>query len=372
MQPHQKGLRVYPYHGRFVAQLFDDIGSLVAGERVDVMSVHERLNALSVTNSHVVAEYWRCTRRGYPLPDSAFKQAPPYLFADQPPVREFHTSGTSGAATGKVGYSPRGMELMRMSILDNARRHVTAGLERPAIIRFVPSSLRAPTMVMAYGMELIATELGDPELSAVVVGRCGVDYDRLTTALERSCVNGRPAVLIGGSSAFANVCEHFAAIGQHFALPPGSRVVDAGGFKRQSSPLHVETLRAELSAVFGIAKGHYVNLFGMTELASQLYDHDDQPIGPLGERAKGSRPHVQARVLDAETMSPVTAGPNNKPGLLEVIDLCVLDRPPALLTGDLALAAPGGAAIVGRVERASVRGCSLSLDALTNRGEQYV
>lgn len=355
---------MYRYRGRFVARLFDDIATLVVGEPACATSILDRMNALSVANSPVIERYWRTTGTGYPIPDSAFKQQPPYLFADQPPIREFHTSGTSGAPTGRVGYSPRGLELMRMSILDNARRHVTAGLDRPAIIRFVPSSAAAPTMVMAYGMELIATELGDPELSAVVVGPHGVDYHRLRAVIEVICASGRPAVLIGGSAAFANVCEHFASRREYFALPPGSRVVDAGGFKRRGAPLHVDTLRASLIEVFGIAPGQFVNLFGMTELASQLYDRDDDPIGLLGERAKGDRPYVRMRVRDAHTDTLV--GPAGL-GLLEVIDLCVLDRPPALLTGDLAIATPDGAAVVGRAQRASTRGCSVSLDVLTAR-----
>lgn len=359
---------MYPYHGRFVAQLFDDIACLIVGEDIDVASILDRLFTLAAVNSPAIAEYWHATRFGHPIPDTAFKQSPPYLFPDQPPVREFHTSGTSGAVPGRVGYSARGMELMRMSILDNARRHVVSGLRRPAIIRFVPSAASAPTMVMAYGMELIATELGDPDLSEVVVGQGGMDYQLLQTAIERVCAAGRPAVLIGGSSVFANVCDHFTTRGTNFVLPQGSRVVDAGGFKRQSSPVHVDALRAGLTDVFGIAEGHFVNLFGMTELASQLYDRGNDAIGPLGERIKGGQRYVQVRVRDVETMDPVANGL----GLLEVIDLCVLDRPPALLTGDLALAALDGAAIVGRVQRNSSRGCSVSLDALTSRQAVHV
>ncbi len=359
---------MYPYSGRFVAQLFDDIAGLILGDDIDVASVLDRQHELAAANSPIIAEYWRTTRFGHPIPDSAFKQLSPYVFADPPPVREFHTSGTSGSSRGCVGYSPMGLELMRMSILDNARRRVISGLHRPAVVRFVPAVASAPSMVMAYGMELIANELGDPDLSEVVVSQRGVDYDMLADVVVRVCKAGLPAVLIGGSSVFANVCKHFAQQGLHFVLPAGSKVVDAGGFKRHSSALHVDTLRAALTDVFGIAAGHFVNLFGMTELASQLYDFGDDPIGPLGERVKGGGPYVHVRVRHAETMNVITDGL----GLLEVIDLCVLDRPPALLTGDLAIATPTGAAVVGRIQRNSTRGCSISLDALTAREDLHV
>jgi hypothetical protein len=120
-------------------------------------------------------------------------------------------------------------------------------------------------------------------------------------------------------------------------------------------------MREALTRTFGVPSERLVNLFGMTELASQLYDCTDEALGPDGERPKGAMPYVEPRVLDARTLQPTDAGP----GLLEVLDLCIIDRPPAVLTGDRAIAGPHGAAITGRIERGQSRGCSLSLDAIT-------
>lgn len=352
---------VYRYRDPFIELLFEDISRLILGEAIDSEFILARQCELAAANSTTMAEYWRMTERRRAIPDSAFKESPLYLFPDQEPVREFRTSGTSGTGSGCVAYSPRGMELMRISIVENARRHIVQNLDRPAIIRLVPSPKSAPNMVMAYGMELIATRFGDPELSDVVVHESGIDYDRLISAISRASAAGVPTVLIGASFAIVNACEGLAHRGRRFVLPRGSKAVDAGGFKGRSKTLTVSDLRCALKDTFGIEAYGCVNLFGMTELASQLYDQLDVPVGPLGERPKGSLPFVQLRVRDPNTMEEVAHGH----GLLEVTDLCLIDRPPTLLTGDLAIAVDAGAAIVGRTERRSSRGCSLALDALT-------
>jgi Acyl-protein synthetase, LuxE len=350
---------MFRYRCSFVGRLVEDIGCLICGEKTDWHSIWTRLCELAIANSPVVADYWKMTERGRGIPDGAFKATQPYFFPDQPPARTFRTSGTTGGDRGSASYSPHGMDLMRLSILENARQHAVAGLERPAMIRFVPAECAAPEMVMAYGMELIVTSFGDPRLSEVVVGHDGIDYGRLVTALERVVAADLPAVLLGSSFAFVNTCTALIGMGRTFTLPRGSRVIDAGGFKGRSQAMEVDKLRAALRRCFGIAEDGFVNLFGMTELASQLYDTVDLPVGPLGERPKGGPAFVQPRVRDVETMALRTEGL----GLLEVIDLCLVDHPPVLLTGDLAIANGHGPAIIGRAERGGSRGCSLAFEA---------
>ena len=352
---------MYRYDDSFVAGLFEDIGRLILGESADRASVWERLCDLAVANAPEVAAYWQRTERGRGIPDAAFKDAPPYFFADREPARSFRTSGTTGSLRGSASYSPRGLELMNLSILENARRHITAGLEHPAIIRFVPSARAAPHMIMAYGMELIAETLGDATLSDVVIGAQGLDHARLLATLGRVERAGVPAILIGASFAFVNICEQLERDGRRFALPAGSRVIDAGGFKGRAREIGVDEMRALVTRTLGIGPGGFVNLFGMTELASQLYDAHDVSVGPLGQRPKARLAFVEPRVRDVDTMALRPEGR----GLLEVVDLCILDRPAAVLTGDWGIATPHGVAITGRIQRGQSRGCSLTLDEIT-------
>jgi len=217
-------------------------------------------------------------------------------------------------------------------------------------------------MIMAYGMELIARRFGHPGLSACVLTAAGIDHALLGRLLGAAVAERRPVVLIGGTSVFVNLADALRREGTAWALPPGSRLIDAGGHKR-GRQVSVAEIRALAGDVFGIEPGNHRNLFGMTELASQLYDGGDAAVGPAGERPKGNEAFVRAQVRDTTDLSLIARGT----GLLEVVDLCIIDRPCAVLTGDWGVAAPGGTAIVGRVANGRPRGCSLALDQPTER-----
>jgi hypothetical protein len=212
---------------------------------------------------------------------------------------------------------------------------------------------------MPYGMKLLSDTFGDPSTSASVVGTGGLDLPVLAALLDRAVADDRPVVLIGGSFAFVHVCDALASQGRRWALPSGSRMVDAGGFKGRSRELDVDALRRAVGDVFGIERAHCNNIFGMTELASQLYDGADVPVGPKRERPKAAAPFVSARVRDPFSWETIAAGA----GLLEVVDLCVIDRPHVVLTGDWAVASDAGVAITGRVLASESRGCALSFES---------
>jgi hypothetical protein len=357
------------YRDAFVSRLSDDIADLVANDRGDAAAIEARLLELGRTNSSAVADYARRMPSGLGIPDSAFKVQPPYYFPDEPPVRTFRTSGTTGQARGAACYSARGLQLMEASILRQARSQIMRGLESAVFLRVVPPESHAPEMVMAYGMERIAHAFGHPELSACVIDSRGVDYELLAQRLTIVQREGLPVVLIGGSLAFVNVCTELEARKARWSLPRGSRIVDAGGFKGRDRGrgIDVPGLRALLSRTFGVSPEACLNLFGMTELASQLYDAADAAVGPLGERPKGSTAFVWPQVRDAQELQLREHGS----GLLEVVDLCILDRPHRILTGDRGIASQHGVAVTGRIERGQSRGCSLTLDALTGPTEAH-
>jgi hypothetical protein len=357
----------FKYSDTFVDRLFREIAGLIVDGTGDGAALEAQLCELACANSPYVAEYWKRTRPGLGVPDTAFKGASPYLFPDEAPVRTFRTSGTSGMERGNAHYTARGMELMDLSILTNARRNITRGLREPVILRFVPSEAMAPEMIMAYGMERIAGTLGNRELSACLVGPSGFDLDLLEQRVDLAVRESLPVVMIGGSFAFVNLCDALEARKRSWVLPAGSRVVDAGGFKGRSRSVGVEGMRDALRRVFGIPAESCINLFGMTELASQLYDSADIPMGPLGERPKGRTAFVRPQVRDAQTLDLRESGS----GLLEVADLCILDRPYCVFTGDRGIAAPEGVAIAGRIERGQSRGCSLTLDEITGGRESH-
>ncbi|NUT47027.1 MAG: acyl-CoA reductase [Saccharothrix sp.] len=343
-----------------VARLFDAMARLVCDQEGDPLDLQGQLVELAVANSPDVARYWKQVGVGVGIPDVAYKDAGPHLFPDATPVRVFRTSGTTGSARGTVRYSARGLELKRLAVEANARRHLRPddGV-RPVVLPFAPSEEAAPDMAIAFDMARIAESCGHPELSTAVVGADGVDFDLLARRLDAAVAEDLPVVLVGATFAFVNICDALEARGRSWQLPPGSRMFDGGGFKGRSRIMGVDELRAAVQRVFGIER--HGNIFGMTELANPLYDASDTPVGPLGERPKGGHPAGGPRVRDPRTREHLADGY----GLLEVVDLSLLDRPHVLLTGDIGIAGPEGVAIAGRVAGSASRGCSLTLDEMT-------
>ena len=345
----------------YVGRLFEEIATLVVDGQGDPVAVHEQLLELAVANSPEVARYWKQVGTGVGVPDTAYKDGGPHLFPDEPVVREFRTSGTSGSVRGTVRYTKLGLELKRIAIVTSARKLLFPDGTRPAVVRFAPTEQAAPDMAIAFDMARIAEACGDPRLSVSVAGPSGVDFDALESSLDTAVAEQLPVVMIGATFAFVNVCDALLARGRSWVLPPGSRAYDGGGFKGRSRVMRVDDLRATLKRVFGIADGGFGNLFGMTELANQVFDGSDVPVGPLGERPKTRHVWGGPSLRDPRTREIVTEGH----GLVEVADLCLIDRPHVLLTGDVGIAVPDGVAIAGRVAGTASRGCSLSLDEMT-------
>jgi len=237
------------------------------------------------------------------------------------------------------------------------------------VIRLVPDVRAVPDAVMAYGMSLLSETFGDPATSACIVGPKGLDVAMLIERIDRAISEQRPIVMIGGSFAFVHLCDALATQTRRWELPQGSRVVDAGGFKGRSRELDVDVLRGEMAKIFGLPRAGFTNIFGMTELASQLYDASQTRVGPKGERPKHPLEFVRPCVRDPLSWSLTESGA----GLLEIADLCVLDRPHVVLTGDWGIASREGVAITGRVVASESRGCALAFEApasLTTRAEE--
>ena len=352
-----------PYNDPFVAKLDEDIRYLLEHKDQKKMAdVRSRLEALGQSNCPGLNRYWHKTQIGFGVPDKVFKGESPYYFPDAPPVKVFSTSGTSGAKPGRCYYSARGLALMEATVLQTAKDNLIQDLEEPAIIRLLPSEEAAPEMIMAYGMELIASTFGAAYLSQSVVTDRGFDHDLLVKLLNQAQAEERPVILIGGSFACVNAMDALQQDKIKFQLPLGSRMVDAGGFKGRSREVAVPVLHQLAQDVFGITPERCINIFGMTELASQLYDTSTYNLGPLGERPKARRSTVVPLVRDSVTLEPVSEGI----GLLEIADLCVIDRPYSILTGDLAIQTAEGVAIVGRAQQGEVRGCSLNLEVMSS------
>ena len=189
------------------------------------------------------------------------------------------------------------------------------------------------------------------ERERFVISKDGrLEIDRLR---EQVSSRHEAVTLFGTALAYLNLFEKVPDL--RFELPPGSMVMETGGFKGSGRDIAKRDLYDGLTLRFGVAVESIWNEYGMTELSSQFYSRG---IG----RSHQAPPWVRFQVIDPETNQEASPG---KIGLLRIVDLANLWSVLAVLTQDLAIAqSDGGFLLLGRDPGALPRGCSRAVDEL--------
>jgi hypothetical protein len=301
------------------------------------------------------------------LPTDAFKAADLALFPSCA-VSTFMTSGTSQPEErGKVTYDEGGLALMDATIREAASAFLFPDGIKALILILAPPPGLAPHMVMAHGMNRLKEGFGLPG-SRFLVGETGLQVQSLVDELQRSQKEGIPTAIFGGSFGFVNFFDYCRDKGLRFQLPPGSRCLDAGGFKGKSREVGREEFFHSCEAVLGIPPEYAVNLLGMTETASQFYDNTlrNYHMGRHGPTAKVNPPWTRTLVVDPDTLEPL---PDGEAGLLRHFDLANRGHIGAIQTDDMGKRVAGGFEVLGRAVGGGQRGCSLTIDEMTRIAE---
>jgi len=301
----------------------------------------------------------------------------------------------------------------------------------PPAAAFCQSERRSPTRQLPLAANVAGPETGadagnagqrqpaDSEIGAPIssgfLGRVAddgswtLDFDAALTALRDAVARRQPVILLGTAFSFVHLADHLAEQGLRFRLPPGSRVMETGGYKGRSRSLPRAELHSLITERLGIPADHIVCEYGMSELSSQAYDNQvsgggehstfkiqDSTSKEWGEgtqlasasdpvsrntqhvtrntpsmrdtanHASRLTPHVsrvflfppwaRAQVVSPETGRQVADG---ETGLLRVFDLANVYSVMAIQTEDLAVRRGDGFELFGRATRAEPRGCSL-------------
>jgi hypothetical protein len=295
------------------------------------------------------------------VPAAAFKEAS--LICGGADVAEavFRTSGTSQGRGRRGAHYVRDLQLYEASALPNFAAHLLPDGAHLRTLVLGPNAELAPDSSLSWMLELVRRKFGTPE-SAHYVDENGLLLEELLTELENGENVGRPVMLLGTAAAFVHVLDAIERQKRVLQLAPGTRLMETGGFKGQNREVTREELYATLSSRLGISEHYCVAEYGMTEMCSQFYDnvlHERARARPLEWRYKVVPPWVRTRVVDAETLEPVSDGST---GLLLHLDLANLDSVMAILTEDLGVADHGGFEILGRAAGAELRGCSMAMD----------
>jgi hypothetical protein len=186
--------------------------------------------------------------------------------------------------------------------------------------------------------------------------------DAATFAEETRRCDGPVCVL---STAFALVHLLDAGTGP-IPLPPGSRVMETGGFKGRSREVERGELYRRVAELFAVPEGRIVAEYGMTELSSQFYDASlviGHPSLAAHPRVKVPPAWMRSVAVDPVSLEPLPPG---ETGLLRHVDLCNRGSVIAVQTEDLGrvVDADGGIELFGRAPEAEPRGCSRAVEDL--------
>jgi hypothetical protein len=306
------------------------------------------------------------------VPTGAFKEFDLRCFEADATIRVFRTSGSSTERRGVLALDT--LALYEASLLASLRRcFLTDLVGRAPMMRFLaPSAEEAADSSLSHMFESLRRAEGASG-SAFDLRSGRLDLDALRRAIReaRSESPPRPIVLAGTSFAFVHLLdatrsEGEAADGERdWRLPPGSRILETGGFKGRSREVPRDVLRTELARRFGLPETSVVNQYGMTELGSQFYD--STLLDPAGPRRKLVPPWTRVRLIDPATGEDVRAG---EVGMILIQDLANTGSVAAIQTADLGrsvLDEQGemiGFDVLGRAAGAEERGCSIAADLM--------
>jgi hypothetical protein len=214
------------------------------------------------------------------------------------------------------------------------------------------------------------SELGDSSLThmlALLVREWGslareaaffVNGETLETDRFASVVGGldQPALVCGTSFAFVHLLDHLGR--RRVPLPSGSRIMQTGGFKGRSRSVDHAGLKRMLADTFGVDTASMTSEYGMTELSSQFYETGTSERGyPI----YAEPPWARVIPVDPVTLDPVAAGDE---GIARIEDLANVDSAWAIIVSDRVRRMPGGFELLGRVQSAPPRGCSIAIDEM--------
>ena len=267
--------------------------------------------------------------------------------------RVFMTSGTTRGDVKGRNWHPD-LAVWNASFRGNFARRFMRGAPRIRMGILFPDEAAMPNSSLAHYLQYALQEFGAAG-SAHYVGASGLDVAGVTEALSCAERSGEPFALLGASYSFVHLMDGLRSTGRSFRLPPGSRILDTGGYKKQSRDVDFDEFYDALAAAFGVPRERCINMYGMTELSSQFYDDGNAVVPSLK-----SGPHwIRSRLVDPLTGLQVAKGER---GIVVHCDLANYNSVTTILTEDVGVERDGGFLLLGRAQGAQAKGCSLAVE----------
>lgn len=276
-------------------------------------------------------------------------------------AREFLTSGTTAGRDRRGRHIVANPQLYRASAMKHMRTMLFPDGLAMRTLAMHPTAELMPESSLSAMISWAIEEFSDGP-SRCVAGRSGIDCDGALEFMRAAQADGAPICIFGTTAAFAELVSHLKRRAMKITLPAGSRLMDTGGPKGQSTPLSARQVVELASIHFGIAPEFVINEYGMTELCSQLYDatsfNSALDTSDDAERWKIAPPWVRPLTIDPVTMRRTADG---EPGMLAFFDLANANSVSAVVTEDFGIVRGDRVRVVGRAAAAESRGCALAI-----------
>lgn len=274
------------------------------------------------------------------VPQQAFKYSELRSFPADQTGAEFRTSGTTGEGFGR--HFLASLRLYRAAV-ENGWHYFRLPCNPFVLLMQHPGKAPFSSLSQMGGI------LTDDRHEAFFINQDGVvEVDRLRLFLSNQT---EPITLFGTALAFLSLLENDLDL----PAPPGSVLMETGGFKGMNREISKGDLYGQLSKCFHVDADSIWNEYGMTELSSQFYSRGLQ-------RPHFAPPWLRFLIVDPKTNMEAAPG---EEGLLRIFDLANLWSVLAVQTQDLAVAQPDeGFLLLGRDPSALPRGCSRAMDEL--------
>ncbi|RAS81043.1 CoF synthetase [Priestia endophytica] len=296
-----------------------------------------------------------------PMPIQGYKE----LTLSCEPIEEaeaiFRTSGTTNPEAKGKNYHPD-LTVWDASMKGPFKRFVMPDCEKMTIFVLSPAEDLNQNSSLSRYLSNAVSYFGTQN-SEFFFSEEGLNFERLVSQLKRCEEKREPVMLMGASFAYVHVLDYLKEKQIQFGLPEKSRIFDTGGFKGQSREVDMEHLYTEFQTYFQIGRDKCINMYGMTELSSQIYDQTilSSYLHPSVIHDKAAAPWIKTVILNTETLEPVQEG---EKGVIAHYDLANWNSCLAILTEDLGCQTENGFVLLGRIKDSEARGCSIAVDQL--------
>ena len=246
----------------------------------------------------------------------------------------FESSGTTGQTPSR--HLVRNAELYRKNVLYGFRHFFEEGEYR--ILALLPSYLERGNSSLVYMVKCWMDTFGLPGSGFYLR-----NTDELRKSIYEAAEAGERILLIGVTFALLDFVEEEAV-----SLPPDTLVIETGGMKGREKEWVRSQLHERLKVGFGL--NHIYSEYGMTELMSQAYTDDRGRFRPT--------PTMEVYVSDIHLDRLIQ--PAGMTGRLHIIDLANVHSCAFIATDDVGVMHEDGSfEVLGRLDTAEIRGCSL-------------